>query len=273
MILKKEELYGLKELGFGACSKVYKYEDKAIKILNESGNDLHDSGSFDKLLGIKSNICVYPEEKVYIDDTFSGYSMRFVEGKKIFDSLKQVDIDDLMKAIDEATENIKNESKENIIFEDLNHGGILWDENQKKFHIIDTDFFTKIDSGDSNKIYKKNLIDFYGNLELALDIHVGQSKNITEYLEADEKYSLIHHKYFLSSVLDEEPMSLNELIKAAREVFKRKFNVDVKTFEQMDKILKDNNISFESEQIDMTTEEIEDLLSKFSSDSEGVPKF
>ena len=28
MILKKEELYGLKELGFGACSKVYKYEDK-----------------------------------------------------------------------------------------------------------------------------------------------------------------------------------------------------------------------------------------------------
>ena len=86
----------------------------------------------------------------------------------------------------------------------------------------------------------------------------------------------INKKAIIKSELVDESVEKNiedELIKAAREVFKRKFNVDVKTFEQMDKILKDNNISFESEQIDMTTEENKNLLSKFSSDSEGVPKF
>ena len=68
--ITSDELSKMQELGRGACSIVYKYDnDLVIKVLNEKGIELHNEDEFFSIIGMENSTwlqfskqCFYPFE-------------------------------------------------------------------------------------------------------------------------------------------------------------------------------------------------------------------
>lgn len=117
-----DELKKIQCLGKGACATVYKYDDEtAIKVFNEKGKEMHVSDTFDKLIGIKNDTCIFPQQEVTINDETSGYTMELVEGKPIHEKIKTINIQDLIEAIEIVEKDLKDLAKEKVLFQDFNH--------------------------------------------------------------------------------------------------------------------------------------------------------
>lgn len=142
--ITSNELAQMEELGRGACSTVYKYgTDLVIKMLNEKGIEMHNEKEFSNLIGIKNSTCVFPKSKVEMNGKFQGYTMDYVQGEELQNIIKQLDFPTLISAIQKVENDLQQLSKEKVVFQDLNQGGIMWDKERNCIKIIDTDFLKK----------------------------------------------------------------------------------------------------------------------------------
>ena len=234
-----EQLTKMEVLDRGACSTVYKYgTDTVIKVLNQSGLELHNEETFSNIVGIENSTCVFPRDRVYIDGTFQGYTMECVQGRPLHESIRGMDLDQLMAAIQLVEGDLKKLSLERILFQDLNQGSIMWDDEKGRIKIIDTDFFVKDENIQPEACYKHNMKAFNTIMEMELGILNGQDTVLLNYLRNNPIFWEAYHQYILASIKGENK-SVRELIGKAVEVFEKEFGVKVKSIEEMEQLIRE----------------------------------
>lgn len=235
--ITSSELSQMQELGRGACSIVYKYgTDFVIKALNEKGIELHNENEFSSIIGIENSTCVFPKNRVEIDGSFRGYTMDYVQGVPLHEVIKKIDIPTLISAIKNVESDLKQLSSEKVLFQDLNQGGIMWDEAENRIKIIDTDFFEKNETITEEQCYSANITSFNSMIEMELGILNGQGVKLSEYLQNNPEFSKLYTKYMIYS-LNGKNMSVTELVDKAVEIFKNDFGTKVNSIEEMQQLI------------------------------------
>lgn len=223
--LNSEMLKKMQVLGRGACSVVYKYGDnQVVKVLNSSGMQMHNEEQFSQLLKINSDICAFPQSIVEIDGDFQGYTMEFVDGRPLQEVIGEIDLETLINSIKKAEINIRNLAQNKVFFQDLNQGGIMWDEKSSSIKIIDTDFFEVNQDCEVEECFKANMASFNTMLEMELGIMSGQAKGLADFLHTNSQFSDVYREYTISSLMGKE-FSIVNLIQAAKEIFEKEFGV------------------------------------------------
>lgn len=245
--ITSNELAQMEELGRGACSTVYKYgTDLVIKMLNEKGIEMHNEKEFSNLIGIKNSTCVFPKSKVEMNGKFQGYTMDYVQGEELQNIIKQLDFPTLISAIQKAENDLQQLSKEKVVFQDLNQGGIMWDKERNCIKIIDTDFFEKNESISEEQCYSANIASFNSIIEMELGIINGQGTKLSEYLQSNPEFSQLYTKYMIYS-LNGRNMSVTELINKAVEIFERDFGTKIGSIEEMQELIGERTETKESD--------------------------
>ena len=129
-----EYISTLEKIGVGACADVYKYGNKVLKILKESGKKMTNLQETSKLVGIKNNTFVLPEQILTgTEGKVIGYVLELVNGEAFIDNniIKNIDIDTLKKAIEKVERDLKQLSDNKVVCDDLNHKNIMWDSKER----------------------------------------------------------------------------------------------------------------------------------------------
>lgn len=245
--ITSNELAQMEELGRGACSTVYKYgTDLVIKMLNEKGIEMHNEKEFSNLIGIKNPTCVFPKSKVEMNGKFQGYTMDYVQGEELHNVIKQLDFPTLISAIQKVENDLQQLSKEKVVFQDLNQGGIMWDKERNCIKIIDTDFFEKNESISEEQCYSANITSFNSMIEMELGIINGQGTKLSEYLQSNPEFSQLYTKYMIYS-LNGRNMSVTDLISKAVEIFEKDFGTKIGSIEEMQELIGERTENKESD--------------------------
>ena len=245
--ITSNELAQMEELGRGACSTVYKYgTDLVIKMLNEKGIKMHNEKEFSNLIGIKNPTCVFPKSKVEMNGKFQGYTMEYVQGEELHNVIKQLDFPTLISAIQKVENDLQQLSKEKVVFQDLNQGGIMWDKERNCIKIIDTDFFEKNESISEEQCYSANITSFNSMIEMELGIINGQGTKLSEYLQSNPEFSQLYTKYMIYS-LNGRNMSVTDLISKAVEIFEKDFGTKIGSIEEMQELIGERTENKESD--------------------------
>ena len=245
--ITSNELAQMEEIGRGACSTVYKYgTDLVIKMLNEKGIEMHNEKEFSNLIGIKNPTCVFPKSKVEMDGKFQGYTMDYVQGEELHNVIKQLDFPTLISAIQKVENDVQQLSKEKVVFQDLNQGGIMWDKERNCIKIIDTDFFEKNESISEEQCYSANITSFNSMIEMELGIINGQGTKLSEYLQSNPEFSQLYTKYMIYS-LNGRNISVTDLINKAVEIFEKDFGTKIGNVEEMQEIIGERTETKESD--------------------------
>lgn len=248
--INTEELSQMQQLGRGACSVVYRYnEDEVIKVLNDKGLELHDKDEFSKMIGIENGTCVFPKNRIEIDGNFQGYTMDYIQGQELQNVIKQIDMSTLLAAITKVEGDLGDLSANKVLFQDLNQGGLMWDEKEGCIKIIDTDFFVINEDIQEKDAYSNNISSFNSMLEMELGILNGQGTKLSEYLLNNPEYSQLYSKYMIYS-LNGKNMSVTELINKATEIFEADFGVRPSNFEEMEAMVMSRTQDKESDVIE-----------------------
>lgn len=136
MEITLEILNKLEKIGKGACADVYKYGDKALKILNESGKATVNLLETSKLEGIKNDTFILPEQILTgTDGKTIGYVLELVNGQAFIDDniIKNIDFDTLKRSIEKVEQDLQQLSTNKIICNDLNHKNIMWDSKVRLY--------------------------------------------------------------------------------------------------------------------------------------------
>ena len=134
MKITPEFLSTLEKIGKGACADVYKYGDKALKILNESGKTMTNLQETSKLVGTKNDTFVLPEQILTgVDGEVIGYVLELVDGQAFIDDniIKNVDFATLKDTIEKVEQDLQQLSANKIVCDDLNHKNIIWDSKER----------------------------------------------------------------------------------------------------------------------------------------------
>lgn len=136
MEITPEYLSSLEKIGKGACADVYKYGDKALKVLNESGKAMANLQETSKLVGIKNDTFVLPEE-ILTDATGKAivYVLELVNGQAFIDDgvIKKIDFDTLKGAITKVEQDLQQLSTNKVVCDDLNHKNIMWNSKERLY--------------------------------------------------------------------------------------------------------------------------------------------
>ena len=135
MEITPEYLSSLEKIGKGACADVYKYGDKALKVLNESGKAIASLQETSKLVGIKNDTFVLPEEILTSVDGEVIYILQLVDGQAFIDDniIKNIDFDTLKDAIAKVEQDLQQLSANKVVCDDLNHKNIMWDSKERLY--------------------------------------------------------------------------------------------------------------------------------------------
>ena len=223
-------------LGRGACSIVYKYKGKAVKVLNENGRQMADTESVRKMIGKKNDTFVFLEQ-VMEDDENTVYVMEIVEGKGFIDDdiIKQLNIPELIKAIHKVETDIHQISEEGIVTNDMNHKNIKWDFENKRVRIIDTDSFIKNEELSAERIYAKNLEEF--NLSIRMILGCLGSENF-EILRQSPEFSERHMQYVTQEFLGKAP-SIIPLIEILVEVAEKQYGRKFGSLQEIEQVIEE----------------------------------
>lgn len=237
--ISKDELAKMYSPGRGTNSTVYKYNDRlALKVLNQDGLRGYDEKEFLNILGIQNSTCVFPQEMVEVGEGSLGYLMDYVQGTTLIKIIKKIDFSTLIAAIKRVEEDTHELSKIKMIFEDLNQGGLMWDEEKYKIRIIDTDFFIKADKATEEECYERSIESFYSLIEQELGIIDGIGSRLAEYLQNNSEFSTLYAEHILSSLRGKN-RSVIELIEKAIEIFEQDFGRRPKNIEEMEQLLEE----------------------------------
>jgi hypothetical protein len=163
----------------------------------------------------------------------------------------EIDLDTLINAIKQAEQDIRSLAQDKVFFQDLNQGGIMWDEKNRRIRIIDTDFFEVNKDFDVNECFNANITSFNTMLEMELGIMSGQSKKLSEYLHSNQQFSNVYREYMLESLMGKES-SVVSLIQIAREVMKNEFGVIPQNLAEMRELVGEQEIEI-PDAVDMPT--------------------
>lgn len=155
--------------------------------------------------------------------------------------MDEIDLDTLINAIKQAEQDIRSLAQDKVFFQDLNQGGIMWDEKNRRIRIIDTDFFEVNKDFDVNECFNANITSFNTMLEMELGIMSGQSKKLSEYLHSNQQFSNVYREYMLESLMGKES-SVVSLIQIAREVMKNEFGVIPQNLAEMRELVGEQEI-------------------------------
>lgn len=228
-------LEDLEKIGFGACADVYRYDDgNALKVIKEHMLPDYDLDGLNKLVGIQNGICIFPNKLLYVNGKFRGFYLEYTPGKKLIDIIDYIDFKVLFESIKEAEEGLKKLAEEHILFSDYNHGAILFEEENKKFRIVDTEPFIVCKDIGCETIYENNIEQFYSELLMELKLMNGKLNN---FLSMDEEYALIYKKYMVSTFTKEKIIPVSEVIKAAIKVFEKEFGKTPRTIAEMNALV------------------------------------
>ncbi len=136
MEITPEYLSTLEKIGKGACADVYKYGNKALKVLNESGKAMANLQETSKLVGIKNDTFILPEEILTgVDGNVIGYILELVDGQAFIDDdiIKNIDFDTLKWAIAKVEQDLQQLSANKVVCDDLNHKNIMWDSKERLY--------------------------------------------------------------------------------------------------------------------------------------------
>lgn len=131
-----EILSTLEKIGKGACADVYKYGDKVLKILNESGKAMANLQETSRLVGIKNDTFVMPEQILTgVNGEVIGYVLELVDGQAFIGDniIKNIDFDILKGAIEKVEQDLKQLSTDKIVCNDLNDKNIMWDSKERLY--------------------------------------------------------------------------------------------------------------------------------------------
>lgn len=165
--------------------------------------------------------------------------------------MDEIDLDTLINAIKQAEQDIRSLAQDKVFFQDLNQGGIMWDEKNSRIRIIDTDFFEVNNDFDVNECFNANITSFNTMLEMELGIMSGQSKKLSEYLHSNQQFSNVYREYMLESLMGKES-SVVSLIQIAREVMKNEFGVIPQNLAEMRELVGEQEIEI-PDAVDMPT--------------------
>ena len=246
MKITSEYLGSLEKIGRGACANVYKYKDKALKVLNESGKAMTNLEETSKLVGIKNDTFVFPEEILTnADGEVIGYILELVDGQAFIDDdiIKNIDFNTLKKSILKVEQDLQQLSSNKVICDDLNHKNIMWDLSNGCIKIIDTDSFIVNEDFTEKQIYGINLKQFNEQIELVL----GNSGNTKmQVLRNNPKFTEVQKKYVIGQRKGQNPSVttlIDCLINIAEEQFWRKFN----SLQEIEKAIQESEIKQEDE--------------------------
>lgn len=136
MEITPEYLSSLEKIGKGACADVYKYGNKALKVLNESGKAMANLQETSKLVDIKNDTFVLPEEILTgVDGEIIGYILELVDGQAFIDDniIKNIDFDTLKGAIAKVEQDLHQLSNSKVVCDDLNHKNIMWNSKERLY--------------------------------------------------------------------------------------------------------------------------------------------
>ena len=177
--------------------------------------------------------------------------MEFVDGQQLQEKVDEIDLDTLINAIKQAEQDIRSLAQDKVFFQDLNQGGIMWDEKNSRIRIIDTDFFEVNKDFDVNECFNANITSFNTMLEMELGIMSGQSKKLSEYLHSNQQFSNVYREYMLESLMGKDS-SVVSLIQIAREVMKNEFGVIPQNLAEMRELVDEQEIEI-PDAVDMPT--------------------
>lgn len=239
------------ELGRGACSVVYKYDDTTVvKLFNESGKKMFTPEAFSQLVGLSNSTCVFPRQEISIDGEFAGYSMEYVKGQKLHEIIDTLDIQTLIDSIKKVEIDLQALSKEKVLFQDVNQGNIMWDEQNGCIKIIDTDFFERSENVTEQQCYSNNLSSFNNILEMELGMLNGQGSKLSQFLHNNPEFNKLYRKYTIYP-LNGKNISVTELIQKAVEIIENEYGTKCTTFAEINQILPEQAIDLEQEPADV----------------------
>ena len=167
--------------------------------------------------------------------------MEYVDGQQLQEKVEKIDLDTLIGAIKKAEQDIKDLAQDRVFFQDLNQGGIMWDEKRDRIKIIDTDFFEVNQDFKVEECFNANMTSFNTMLEMELGIMSGQAKGLAEYLHANPQFSNAYREYILGSLMGKES-SVVDLIQMAREVIENEFGVIPQNLTEMRELVGEQEI-------------------------------
>ena len=235
-----EDLAKLKKLGAGAIAEVYKLsEELVLKVFKKMEDDLLKEDAMADKVGIENDTCVFPKSLAEIDGEYKGYVMQFIDGEMLGDVAKKIDFEVLIPAIQRAEKDIKELSKDKIMFADVNQGSLMWTKDNR-IKVIDTDFFHKVKDKDvsEEEVSKHNMGSFYTMLEMETGLLNGP---INDFLNDYNEYKKCYAEYMKASVTG-KPVSITTLYLKAIEIFQKEFGITPRNIEEMELILKEHNL-------------------------------
>lgn len=240
----------------GSCGNVYKQGSKAVKVYKETGQ-VPKYEDINQLVGIQNDTVVFPEE-LSVDENgkVTSYVMDFVNGRLLGDTIKQLDFKLLQTAIETAEQNLQGVVKEKVLFNDLNVGNIMWDDEKKSIRIIDTDFFKRDLELTEENVYKYNLRNFNNQMETIIGIRDG---NLANFLVSIPEYTEFQREYFKRS-LKGENVSTAELLQTIRNVAEKEFNTTFSNLAEIEEAL-------------MSRDEVSNKKMQNSAKMESIPIF
>jgi hypothetical protein len=251
-------LEGLEKIGSGACSDVYRYDDgNVLKVIKEAPlMAMYNIDELSQLVGIKNSVCIFPNKLLYLNGEFKGFYLEYTPGKKLMDIATDIEFETLFECIKKTEEGLMDLANQHIVFNDYNYGAVHFEEDKKRFRIVDTDFFLVCPAVKPEEIYKGNIDQFY--LELLMEFGLMNGK-LNNFLLMDEEYALIHKKFMASTFTKNQTVPVSEVIRAAIKVFEKKFSKTPRTIAEMNALVdlfnEENGIVEENNNPDDDSEE------------------
>ncbi len=246
MEITPEYLSSLEKIGEGACANVYKEGDKALKVLKESGGAMANLQETSKLVGIKNDTFILPQEILTgADDEVVVYVLELVDGRAFIDDdiIKHMDVDTLKGAIAKVEQDLQQLSANKVVCDDLNHKNIMWDDKNDCIRIIDTDSFMVNENLTDEQIYRMNLEQFNNQIELVL----GNSGNTRmQVLRNNPKFVETQREYVISQMKGQNP-SVNSLIDILVNIAEEQFGRKCRSIQEIEQAIQESEIQKEDE--------------------------
>lgn len=241
--ISTEDIKGLEKIGEGKCANVYRKNSIVYKILRENSDSrrLYSKKMIQQLVGIKSELCVFPNEILEDDNgNFLGYSMDFVSGRKMKDIIATLPFEQLKLAITKAKQGIAEISEQNIMFDDMHDDNIMWNEETQSIQIIDTDFFKKIE--DNSNLNNINCQSFSRTIQYMIDSRIGQ------YGRTQNEELIPFYDLEILKKKDGKKLSIDEYISNLKSVIENEFGKEFNNLNEIEMALQEKQERIEEEQ-------------------------
>ena len=208
VIFEKEvpDSYRNKFIGAGATGNCYLTDNsKIFKEMSCKGNFFFDLVNVTKL---KSDYFVFPDELVYVGErkaeNLVGCTMDYVKGIDISNTDEKIDIRDIIKASKDVEKEIYNLTRsEGLRMYDLQPGNVLYDPDNSKFRIIDTDCYEIGPYYSFEENYRNNICEWgYFILFTLAEYYNFKNEDINNYFAMSVNNGRVRPSIVLSKILE-----------------------------------------------------------------------